>query len=274
MNDEQRYIPAEIRREVRRRCGFGCIICGMPVYEYHHIIDWAIVKEHTKENITLLCPNHHANVTAKLISQQQVEQFNRNPKNIGAGKSGVLPIYYEGAECTVTMGTNFFTSRLNNDIDFLCPLMVDGVPLIKFTLQDGHILLDLLICDSSNTKLLEVQENALIYYLPVWDAHFTANTLTIRDKEKKYGLSVTFKPPSIVKINSGLIFFNGIKIDISKHKFVLTGDNNTIVDFGGNKTFGLHFGIQVGPKSEKFTESGLIHIVDLPRFYYDPNNEI
>ena len=42
-------IPAEIIRKVRQRCGFGCIFCGCPIYEIHHIIDWADTKSHDLE---------------------------------------------------------------------------------------------------------------------------------------------------------------------------------------------------------------------------------
>lgn len=45
MNEEQpnsRNIPLPIQREVRQRCGFGCVICGMPLYEYEHMEEWAL----------------------------------------------------------------------------------------------------------------------------------------------------------------------------------------------------------------------------------------
>jgi 5-methylcytosine-specific restriction endonuclease McrA len=72
-------IPDGIKREVRQRCGFGCVLCGFPIYEYEHIIDYSIVREHVAANLTLLCPNHHAQKTRKLISRQVVETANANP---------------------------------------------------------------------------------------------------------------------------------------------------------------------------------------------------
>jgi len=33
-----RNIPLPIQREVRQRCGFGCVICGTLLYEYDHIL--------------------------------------------------------------------------------------------------------------------------------------------------------------------------------------------------------------------------------------------
>jgi hypothetical protein len=44
-----------MKREIRQRCGFGCVLCGIRIYQYDHIIDYAQVQEHTADNITLLC---------------------------------------------------------------------------------------------------------------------------------------------------------------------------------------------------------------------------
>jgi hypothetical protein len=49
----ERYVPAEIKRAVRQRCGFGCVLCGVPIFQYDHMIPFAEVQEHTEENITL-----------------------------------------------------------------------------------------------------------------------------------------------------------------------------------------------------------------------------
>ncbi|WP_198036130.1 hypothetical protein [Salegentibacter sp. T436] len=62
-----RNIPLPIQREVRQRCGFGCVICGLPLYEYEHMEEWAKVKRHDAEEITLLCDRHHREKTAGLL---------------------------------------------------------------------------------------------------------------------------------------------------------------------------------------------------------------
>jgi trigger factor len=37
MNDPSRAIPEPIMREVRRRCGFDCVLCGLSLYEYERM---------------------------------------------------------------------------------------------------------------------------------------------------------------------------------------------------------------------------------------------
>src|SRR5439155_1627187 len=50
-----RDIPEPIKRQIRQRCGFGCVLCGLPLFEYEHLKGWANVQRHMPEEITLLC---------------------------------------------------------------------------------------------------------------------------------------------------------------------------------------------------------------------------
>jgi hypothetical protein len=52
-------IPEDIKRIVRARCGYGCVMCGAQPYDYDHIEEYEIVKCHEANNLTLLCKHHH-----------------------------------------------------------------------------------------------------------------------------------------------------------------------------------------------------------------------
>jgi len=60
-NEEGRYIPAEIRRQVLLESGHMCAIptCQWPATEFAHIDPYSQVKRHEANNIIALCPNHH-----------------------------------------------------------------------------------------------------------------------------------------------------------------------------------------------------------------------
>ena len=32
-----RTIPPDVKRAVRRACGFGCVICGLGIVDYEHV---------------------------------------------------------------------------------------------------------------------------------------------------------------------------------------------------------------------------------------------
>jgi hypothetical protein len=60
-DDSDRYIPADIRRQVLLESGHACAIptCQFPATEFAHIGPFAEVKKHEVSNIIALCPNHH-----------------------------------------------------------------------------------------------------------------------------------------------------------------------------------------------------------------------
>ncbi len=82
-----RDIPLPMQREIRQRCGFGCVICGLPLYEYDHLLGWANVKRHVAEEITLLCDKHHREKTAELLPIEHVREANKTPYNLREGVS-------------------------------------------------------------------------------------------------------------------------------------------------------------------------------------------
>jgi 5-methylcytosine-specific restriction endonuclease McrA len=65
-NDRDK-IPRKTKLRVRQRCGFGCVICGHPIYQIDHMVDHAVVQEHKAANLTLLCPRHHDEKTKGLL---------------------------------------------------------------------------------------------------------------------------------------------------------------------------------------------------------------
>ena len=138
-----RNIPLPIQREVRQRCGFGCVICGVPLYEYEHLEEWAKVKRHVTEEITLLCDQHHREKTAKLLPKEVVREANSNPFNLKKGVSKQYDLHFSGKEAEITIGGNIFTCEDHGYGTAIIPISVDGTPLVGFVLGDRHLLLNL-----------------------------------------------------------------------------------------------------------------------------------
>jgi hypothetical protein len=61
LDEEARYIPADIKRAVLVEAGHACAIptCQFPATEFAHIVPYAQMKRHEVSNIIALCPNHH-----------------------------------------------------------------------------------------------------------------------------------------------------------------------------------------------------------------------
>lgn len=142
-NPTNRNIPLPIQREVRQRCGFGCVICGLPLYEYEHMRGWAKVKTHIADEITLLCDKHHKERTNGLLPIEAVTEANTKPHNLKKGISKPYDLHFSAREAEIILGSNRFFAEYRGYGTILVPLIIDGIPIIGFILGDDHLLLNL-----------------------------------------------------------------------------------------------------------------------------------
>src|ERR1700722_20606163 len=98
-----RDIPRPVQLEVRQRCVFGFVVCGLPIYEYDHLRDWASSHSHVADDLTLLCDRHHREKTHKLLPLEQVIEANRHPHNRKHGVSKPYDLHYSGNQCEVVI---------------------------------------------------------------------------------------------------------------------------------------------------------------------------
>ena len=68
-----RTIPEDIKRQIRQRSKFGCLICRQAIYTYEHI-DPVFVEasEHDPDCMCLLCPNHQRDSTDGVLSKSEI----------------------------------------------------------------------------------------------------------------------------------------------------------------------------------------------------------
>jgi hypothetical protein len=225
-----RNIPFPLQREIRQRCGFGCVICGFPLYEYHHIERWTDVREHSADNITLLCNTHHRQAGSGLLPKSKIVRADKFPHNKRFGRSSDFPLYYEGDSINCIMGNNQFNFPKNDRVGLvlIVPLMIHGVSMLGFISEIGNLLLNLTLFDSSNKVVLRIVNNHLFYSISPWDIQFVGRTLTIREKLRKLLIKITFDPPDTVIIEEGRILHKNIEVLIdSKHLLVLSSGKVT-----------------------------------------------
>src|SRR4051794_32123878 len=79
------WMPADIKRAVRQRCGYGCVRCGLPLYDYDHLEGYANLPRHVASELTLLCPNCHDQKTKGLLPNEAVRRANDDPLNRRTG---------------------------------------------------------------------------------------------------------------------------------------------------------------------------------------------
>lgn len=94
----RRRIGEDIKREVRRRCGYGCVICGEAFFDYDHFDpEYVDATEHNPDGIALLCDKHQRAKTAGRLSEASYLAAIEDPFALRQGwrrASGKLESYH------------------------------------------------------------------------------------------------------------------------------------------------------------------------------------
>lgn len=241
--DPARSIPEPVKREVQQRCGFGCVICGLPLYEYEHMMEWAEVKRHVADEITLLCDQHHREKTGRLLPISAVKKANLNPFNLRAGSSKPYDLHYEGDFAAGIIGGNRFVASLTNPPHVLHFLTIDGISIINFSGEDGHLFLNMNLLDSEGSTILVIEKNTLVYSTDTWDITLIGRNLILRQAQRKILFDISFETPNKIILNRANISMNSIELKILPDSVLLIP---AYMEMSGNVSIGANAGIRIG----------------------------
>ena len=147
-----REIPASIKREVRKRDGFGCVFCAVPIIEYEHVDPTFIeAKEHKSSGITLLCPTCHAKVTKNQISKELVKQAMANPAALKNGQVRDELRFTDNHPTVVVGGATFRECNI--------PIQFRDHEIISIKREDDKFFLNANLWDRNGRKTLKIVNN-------------------------------------------------------------------------------------------------------------------
>jgi hypothetical protein len=230
-------------REVRQRCGFGCAICGFPIYEYDHLLGWANVKRHIASEITLLCDTHHRLKTAGFLPDAKIIAADRDPFNRRTGVTKPYELYYSGHEFSIAIGTVSFQGIDAGGGTIGEAVRIDGEPLLWVRLEDGHFLLNLNVYNSSGGIALQISDNELVANVHSWDIELVGTRLIIREANRNILFDILFRPPSRVVIKRGKFLRNGIELFITPEWCALL---NNMMLYQNVSIVNCHAGLVIG----------------------------
>lgn len=185
-----RTIPAAVAREVRQRCGFGCVLCGSAIVEYDHVAPpFAEARAHEPDAIALLCPMCHAKKTKGHIATSTVEAGSNNPfaKKAGFAFDELDP---SRTPPRIALGGAHF-------INCPVPLAVSGMPVVRIEEPDeagGPYLISATFFDSKSTPALDIERNVWKVIAGQWDVTVEGGFLTVREGPGEIALMLRFVP--------------------------------------------------------------------------------
>ncbi|CDR33744.1 hypothetical protein [Criblamydia sequanensis] len=149
-----RNIPSKIKREVRLRCGCGCVICGCMFYEYEHFDPpFVDCKSHNSEGITLLCGRHHSNKTRGFIPQSEIVKANSSP--YAKREKFWEEMYFDNKPPVIALGNN--RSYCFRDILIINNKKILSVDPPEF--KDSPYRISAFFFDQENNPILSIDKN-------------------------------------------------------------------------------------------------------------------
>jgi hypothetical protein len=210
-----RDIPADVMRQVRAECYFGCVVCGLFPYEYEHFDPpFADARSHAPSRIALLCSSHHTDRTAGRMSVATVAAARLTPHN--ADNDAVWPGPIGFSPPMLRFGTNTMTG-------FDIGVSVNGSVVVGVKAPapgSRDWLLTGSFVDRDGQAVLRFDDNRVVASRGSWDVTFVGKLLTVRRAKGELTARVRFDAESS-------------EITIERLDMGLSGNNRLIVDAHG-----------------------------------------
>jgi len=217
-----RDIPAEVKRLVRQRCGFGCVICGLGIVQYEHVDpEFKDARVHDPDAMALLCPQCHAKVTTGMWSKAKVKLAIRSPK---CKQAGYTREFFDFVEDHPSL--RFGGVLLSN-----CPtpIEVQGHPLFSIKPPeepDSPFRFSGLFTDSTGKVTLVIEDNEWMASSSSWDVEVQGRTITIRERHRFVHLVLRVEPPREIIVDK-------LSMSLGGYGFEANGDFLRIRSPGG-----------------------------------------
>lgn len=202
-----RDIPDAIKRDVRQRCGFGCVRCGSAIYRYHHFDPpFEEAETHVSDGITLLCGACH-DLAHGFLSRQTLQACNQNPKCFEQGFS-YGPFDVGSSSPVVVLGNLTFIGT---------PIILEvfGKALLAIEPSEQHrtpFRLSATLHDRKGNEMLRIGQNEWQVLSSNWDMEVEKSTITIRHAPRQIALKLRSEPPGKLVIETLDMFYGGLRI--------------------------------------------------------------
>lgn len=222
----ERKIPPEVKQEVRKRCGFGCVICGNALIEYHHsTTKYHEAQEHNPNEIVLLCGYDHSRVTRGRLSDEAVEEASQIPKCLQTGFS-FDPFDIGQSNLEVIAGS---VTAINTKI----LIQVFGQPIFGIDhpeSENAPFRINAIFCDKKGNESLLIEDNEFQILTQNWDAEIKGKRIIIRRGSGDFALRLRTEPRKAIVIEKLNMLYKGVQIicEENKHLTVKMPDDRFI----------------------------------------------
>ena len=194
----RRKIPSKIKREIRNRSKFGCVICRCGFYQYEHIDPtYAKASRHDPSKICCLCASCHDRVTRGQLSKQSVQ---KSYDEIQTQKNAPFPwgpLDFHDGHAELTIGGMVFDPPVQTILKYM------GRDIIKVhpgRMKNQHGSISAVFCDDNGRETLRMHRNTWTGSTQNWDIEVVASRISVRKKRGRILLRLRLEPPGKIVI--------------------------------------------------------------------------
>lgn len=224
-----RTIPSPIKREVRQRDRFGCILCALPFIQYEHVDPlFCDARKHETKGITLLCPTCHSKVTNGLISKFLIKEAMKNPKAKQL-KQVSDNLLFTNSHPTVKIGGAIFEKSKTI-------IRCKGEDIFSISQEDEKYFINAKFWDSNGVQNLTIVNNEWqVQTDEIWDLEVKGNTITIREKHRKPSLVFTLSDNNLLTIDKIDMKVRGLHISCDQDTLSINSNRFQAVSMEGSE---------------------------------------
>ncbi len=234
-----RYIPTNVKRSVRQRCRFGCVVCGLGIYDYEHIDpEFKDAMEHDPDRIALLCPSCHAKVTRGQWSKDKIKAALRSPKAAQAGYAKEFFDFTGGHPDVIVGGNTLRNCRI--------PIMVHGDPLISITPSEdlgAPFNLSANFSDRFGAPTLSIENNEWRVWSNNWDVEVKGPRIIIISRNRESSLHLIALPPNAIEVAQLEMSLGAYRFSCTPERLVIHTQAGGTLDLNRNIMDGCAVGM-------------------------------
>jgi hypothetical protein len=193
-----RDIPSIVKREVRRRCKFGCVICRRGFYQYEHIDPFELISSHDPDRICCLCGSCHDAVTRGQLSKSAVDKAYRQIS--GEAPSDVEPpsgpLDFHTGEAHLMVGGLRYSPAVCSVLRYHGQDLIRVDPGIEG--EPGSITAHFF--DDKGSAVFQLAGNEWIGESINWDIEVKGARLSVRNPDCRVVLALRLEPPGTIVI--------------------------------------------------------------------------
>lgn len=186
-----RSIPEAVKREVRQRDGFGCIVCGSAFYQYDHLgTEFKDAESHDPQQIVLLCGGCHDRKNRGALSTETLQMHARSPRCRQTNFSwGPLDVSLEPP--VIVLGT--LTA-----VNVRSLLTIDGEDVFSIApplVPHGPFTVNASLYDKDGRRTIKIVNNEFQAEVSNWDVEIAGPRVAVRSAPGKFDLVIRMEPP-------------------------------------------------------------------------------